>query len=57
MATQSFLKNISIREKKSARDLINALESGDKKTSKEVCYSKKIRKIEKKDIVGLWKKS
>lgn len=57
MATQSFLKKISIREKKSARDLINALEMGDKKLSKEVSLTKKIKKVEKKDILGLWKKS
>ena len=57
MATQSILKNISIRDKKSARDLVNALENAENKKSKEVVLSKPLKKIEKEDIAELWKRN
>ena len=53
MSTQSFLKRIPIRNRRGARDLINALERGDKKFSKEVILSKELKRVEKKDVVDL----
>jgi len=40
MATSSITQNIVVRDKKSSRQLISALENADKKRSKEVSYSK-----------------
>lgn len=57
MATQSILKSIFIRDKKSARDLVNALEKCEKKSVKKVEMSKPVKKVEKKDIVNFWGKS
>ena len=54
MATKSFLKNITIRNRKDAERFVNALENAEKKKAKkvnfdkmveEVKYSEQIRKI------------
>lgn len=45
MATKSFLKNIVIKDKKSAEKFINALEKAENKASKEVIIDKRVEEI------------
>ncbi len=45
MATKSFLKNIVIKDKKSAEKFINALEKAENKGSKEVVINKRVEEI------------
>jgi hypothetical protein len=50
MATKSILKNIVIKDKKSCRSLINALENAKGKTRKEVVFSRSYRTATEDDI-------
>ena len=50
MATKSILKNITIKNQKSAKALVSALENASKKSSKKVEYSKGVSKASKQDI-------
>ena len=50
MATKSILKNIHIRDKRSAWNLVNALENAKKKKGKEVILSKNLNEIKGEKI-------
>lgn len=50
MATKSILKNITIKDPKSASMLASALENASGKHSKEVTYARGVRKATKQDI-------
>ncbi len=45
MATKSFLKNIVIKDKKSAEKFINALEKAENKKSKQVIIDKRVEEV------------
>lgn len=45
MATKSFLKNISIKNKKSANSFISALENAEKKSKKKIIVNTKVKEI------------
>ena len=45
MATKSFLKNISIKNRKSANSFISALENAEKKDKKKVVVNTKVKEI------------
>ncbi len=45
MATKSFLKNISIKNRKSANSFISALENAEKKGKKKVVVNTKVKEI------------
>lgn len=45
MATKSFLKNISIKNRKSANSFISALENAEKKDKKKVVVNAKVKEI------------
>lgn len=51
MATKSFLKNIVIKDKKSAKSFIEALENAEKKGSKLVKINTGVRNIEDKETI------
>lgn len=46
MATKSFLKNITIKDKKSAKNFITALEYAENKTAKNIKLDKMVENIE-----------
>lgn len=50
MATKSILKNIHIRDKRAAWNLVNALENAKKKKGKEVILSKNLNEIKGEKI-------
>ena len=45
MATKSFLKNITIKNKKSAEKFLNALENAERKKAKEVTFSERVEEV------------
>ncbi len=45
MATKSFLKNISIKNRKSANSFISALENAEKKSKKKIIVNTKVKEI------------
>ena len=45
MATNSFLKNISIKNRKSANSFISALENAEKKSKKKIIVNTKVKEI------------
>ena len=45
MATKSFLKNISIKNRKSANSFISALEHAEKKSKKKIIVNTKVKEI------------
>ena len=45
MATKTFLKNITIKDKKSAEKFINALENAENKKAKKVVYNQRVEDI------------
>ena len=45
MATKSFLKNISIKNRKSANSFISALENAEKKRKKKIIVNTKVKEI------------
>lgn len=51
MATKSFLKNIVIKDKKSAEAFISALENAEKKGRKKVNINTSVRTIEDKETI------
>ena len=55
MATESFLKNITVRNTKSKKQLVLALENARKKTSKPVVMSRTVQRVSRsklKDFMG-----
>ena len=50
MATNSILKNIVIKDKKSSSSLIEALETAKDKAAKEVHFSRNVRTADDKTI-------
>lgn len=50
MSTKSILKNIIIKDKKSCRSLINALEYAQNKIKKEVVFSRGYRTATQDDM-------
>ncbi len=54
MATKSFLKNINIRDKSSARNFANALENAKNVPGKEVNISKACFNVKKDKIKELF---
>lgn len=50
MATRSILKNVDIRDKKLAKEFINALENSKNKRTKEVVISKTVKTIDASQI-------
>ena len=51
MATKSFLKNITIKNKKSAENFISALENAENKKAKEVIINKRVEDITDKETI------
>lgn len=51
MSTMSFLKNINIKNRKSAESFINALERAENKKSKPVHIDKKVENITDKETI------
>lgn len=51
MATKSFLKNIVINDKSSARNFLLALEHAEGKKKKKVDYDKPVSTIKDKEII------
>lgn len=51
MATKSFLKNIVIKDKKSAEAFVSALENAEKKSSKLSKINTAVRTITDKDTI------
>lgn len=51
MATRSFLKNIVIKDRKSANSLVSALENAENKSKKEVTIRSKVKTIDDKDTI------
>ena len=51
MATKSFLKNIAIKDKASAKSFISALENAEGKSRKKVVISKKVETIKDSEII------
>lgn len=55
MATSSVTQNIMIKDKKSSRQLISALENAEKKKSADIAYSKMHREIRGETIKDIFK--
>ena len=51
MATKSFLKNIIVKNKKSADSFITALENAEKKGRKKVNINAKVENIKDRDTI------
>ena len=51
MVTRSFLKNIVIKDRKSANSLVSALENAENKSKKEVTIRSKVKTIDDKDTI------
>ena len=51
MATKSFLKNIVIKDKKSASSFLNALEHAEGKSKKEVKFKSPVRTIKDEETI------
>lgn len=51
MATKSFLKDIVIRDKKSAKAFLSALENAEGKKRKQVNYDAKVTNIKDENII------
>lgn len=51
MATKSFLKDIIIKNRKSANSFIAALENAEKKGKKKVLINKSVKTIEDKESI------
>ena len=55
MATESFLKDVTMKKSSSKRNLILALESAHKKTSKNITIGRTVQKISRdklRDFLG-----
>ena len=51
MATKSFLKNIVIKNRKSANSLVSALENAEKKGKKKIKNNKAVQTITNKETI------
>ena len=51
MATKSFLKNITIKNKKSADNFLAALENAEKKQAKKVVLDKRVEEIKDNETI------
>lgn len=51
MATKSFLKEISIKNRQSANSFISALENAEKKGRKEVIINTSVKSIKDKETI------
>lgn len=51
MATKSFLKNIDIKNRKSAKAFVTALENAEKKGRKKVIINTKVQTIKDKETI------
>ena len=51
MATKSFLKNIIVKDKKSATSFISALENAENKGRKKVIVDKKVNSVKDKETI------
>jgi len=56
MATKSILNTVRVRNKKSAENLLSALENAEKKAAKTVRYSKSYQEVKGSDIKKLFQK-
>ena len=56
MATKSFLKDVVIRDRSQAKQLLSALENADKKIAKEVILSKSLEEVRGNNIKKLFGK-
>ncbi len=54
MATKSISKDIVIKNKVLCRGLVKALESAQKKTGRDVVYSKKVREVSGEQLKNLF---
>lgn len=51
MATKSFLKNIIIKDSKSAKSFISALENAEKKGRKKIIVNASVKEITNKECI------
>lgn len=51
MATKSFLKDIVIKDKKSAEAFVSALENAEKKGRKKINFNTAVKTIEDKEAI------
>ena len=51
MATKSFLKNIVIKDRKSAKSFVNALENAERKGRKSVTINTSIKTIKDEETI------
>ena len=51
VATKSFLKEITIKNKKSAENLLNALENAEKKCAKKVVFDKRVEEVKDSETI------
>ena len=51
MATKSFLKNITIKNRKSAESFLNALENAEKKKAKKVQFKERVEEVKDSEII------
>ncbi len=51
MATKSFLKDIVIKDRKSANSLVSALENAEKKGRKQINIATSVKTIEDKETI------
>lgn len=51
MATKSFLKSVTFKDKTSAKSFVSALENADKKSRKKVIVTKKVETIKDSDKI------
>ena len=51
MATKSFLKDIVIKDRKSANSLVSALENAEKKGRKQINIATSVKTIENKETI------
>lgn len=51
MATKSFLKDIVIKDKKTAKSFVSALENAEKKGRKKINFQSAVRTINDKEVI------
>ena len=51
MATKSFLKNITIKDRKSAENFLKALENAENKKAKKVKFDKKVEEVKDSNTI------
>ena len=55
MATKSIMKNVTIKDRKSALALANALDSANRRKSVDVSFSRSVREASREDIAKIFK--